>query len=189
MQIELKQIQQEVGITTVFVTHDQDEALSLCDRVAIFREGRIAQVGPPALIYERPGTVFVATFLGAANLFRGRPKGKMDGYWRMEIPDGTMILTRHRPADECGAITMVVRPEKMLIVAAGVVQPAGRSPRNAIVGRVQKLVYLGSSITYIVQCETGPVTLYQQNRDVPVIEPGIEVRISWSPEHTIPVSE
>lgn len=125
MQIELKQIQRDVGITFVFVTHDQEEALTLSDRVAVFNEGRIEQVGTPVEVYERPASPFVAGFLGAANIVDAARAAELFG----------------RPAQ------VSIRPERIRLAAAGAVVP---SELRSLEGTVAEVVYAGPHTTYVV---------------------------------------
>lgn len=130
MQVELKAIQREVGITFVFVTHDQDEALTMSDRIAVFNRGRIEQVGTPAEVYERPATEFVAGFVGTSNLIRGEAAVKVLGH------DGTFSI----------------RPEKIRI--AGADAPIGDGEHGAA-GTVREVVYVGDSTKFVVELAVG----------------------------------
>src|SRR5215468_11118545 len=114
MQIELRQIQREVGITTIFVTHDQEEALTLSDRIAIFNDGKVIQVGAPHAVYERPSSAFAASFLGDANFFTGRVSAEAG---RIETDSGRRIATLDALPPAGARITVAVRPEKMMLAA------------------------------------------------------------------------
>lgn len=181
MQIELKQIQRAVGITTVFVTHDQDEALSLCDRIAIFRDGKIAQVGTPGETYERPRTEFAAEFMGAANFLRGRA---LAGRGRVGLDAGGEIFTTDVLPPPGGAVTVVVRPEKFVIAAADKAARRNAKSTNRLLGTIDKAIYLGSNTTYLVRVPSGELTVYQQNLSAATLQPGAEVALSWLPEHS-----
>ncbi|HWA43679.1 MAG TPA: ABC transporter ATP-binding protein, partial [Hypericibacter adhaerens] len=111
MQVELRQIQREVGITTVLVTHDQEEALTLSDRIAIFRDGKVVQVGTPDAIYERPRTAFAAKFMGAANFLSGASGGMQGGFGRVRLDDGQSVLTLGTLPPEGSRVELAVRPE------------------------------------------------------------------------------
>ncbi len=130
MQIELKAIQREVGITFVFVTHDQDEALTLCDRLAVMRDGRVEQVGVAAEVYESPATSFVAGFVGTSNLVTGAA--------------ASAILGTEQ--------AVAVRPEKVRILADGA---AGRPGEVSVTGRIREIVYAGSETRVVVDAEHG----------------------------------
>ena len=175
MQVELRQIQREVGITTIFVTHDQEEALTLSDRIAIFNEGTVVQVGTPQEVYERPLTVFAAQFLGDANIFHGTP---VDGGLR--LGDGTVIGT----AGPCKG-TAIVRPEK-ITVRAGQESPRG----NAFGARCCKPIYSGASVTYRIRTAAlgdVPLLAFAQNQSGELLAPGSQVVAAWDAGHTIPV--
>ena len=180
MQVELRQIQREVGITTVFVTHDQEEALTLSDRIAILDAGRIVQSGPPRAVYERPRTVFAADFLGDANFFTGRA----DGEGRVRTPRGNEIFTADVPEEAGADVILAVRPEKLRIARAGNSAPDGA---NRLAGTVASVLYAGSTVTYRVACGEVEVTVLEQNREATPIEQGEPVTVSWRPEHTVVV--
>ena len=180
MQIELRQIQREVGITTVFVTHDQEEALTLSDRIAILDAGRIVQSGPPQAVYERPRTVFAADFLGDANFFTGRT----DGEGRVCTPRGSELFTADVAEDTGADVILAVRPEKLRIARAG--NPASDGA-NRLAGTVASVLYAGSTVTYRVACDEVEVTVLEQNREATPIEQGEPVTVSWRPEHTVVV--
>jgi ABC-type Fe3+/spermidine/putrescine transport system ATPase subunit len=184
MQIELKQIQREVGITTIFVTHDQEEALTLSDRIAILNEGRVVQVGTPSEVYERPNSAFTANFLGDANLMRGAIRPAADGMCAIEWK-GRRILTADRLAAS-GEATLAVRPEKVRIEPTGAV-PAEAQPRNRVPAVVARAIYSGSSITYKVSVDGDELTVFEQNRTAHPVPPGSAVALVWSPEHTVAV--
>ena len=180
MQIELRQIQREVGITTVFVTHDQEEALTLSDRIAILDAGRIVQSGPPQAVYERPRTVFAADFLGDANFFTGRVHG--DG--RVRTPVGSELFTTGVAEDAGAEVTLAVRPEKLHIARGGETEHGGA---NRLTGTVASVLYAGSTVTYRVACGEVEVTVLEQNREATPIAQGEPVTVSWLPEHTVVV--
>jgi spermidine/putrescine ABC transporter ATP-binding subunit len=184
MQIELKQIQREIGITTVFVTHDQEEALTLSDRIAIFNEGRVVQVGAPHAVYERPHTAFAANFLGDANFFRGRSAGSQQDIGRIELEGGGAVYTRD-PLPAAGSeVTVAVRPEKLLVRAAQEAILAGRAG-NILTGSVLQAVYSGNSITYRVRCGATEMTVFEQNRAANPWEVGAAVQLTWDPLHSV----
>jgi putative spermidine/putrescine transport system ATP-binding protein len=168
MQVELKQIQREVGITFVFVTHDQDEALTMSDRVAVFNAGRIEQVGTPAEVYEHPATAFVAGFVGTSNLLEG---------------EAAELITGER-----GLFS--IRPEKIRIAAPG--DPAGPDEVSAP-GRVAEVVYAGGHTRFLVDLEAGSrLTAVRQNREegsVDVVRHrGTDVVLAWQRKHTVRIS-
>jgi spermidine/putrescine ABC transporter ATP-binding subunit len=189
MQIELKQIQRSVGITTVFVTHDQDEALTLCDRIAIFKDGKIAQVGTPPETYERPKTIFAAEFLGAANFLRGKSWGEHARGGRVALDGGVEIRTEDALPAAGTKVTLVVRPEKFVIAVRGAEPDDLPEFANRLFGQVEKLLYLGSSITYVVRLPFGEFTVFRQNRSWSSFAPGDEVSLSWLPAHTVVLTD
>jgi len=189
MQIELRQIQREVGITTVFVTHDQEEALTLSDRIAIFNEGQAVQVGTPAEVYERPRTAFAANFLGDANFFRGRLIGEADGLGQFRLPRGEMIAAPATDGPPGSAAMLAVRPEKFTLTDADA--PAGGG-LNRLAGTVLQAVYSGSSTTYKIRADGAAadeedLTVFEQNRAQQAFAPGERVGLVWSPAHTVVV--
>jgi spermidine/putrescine transport system ATP-binding protein len=189
MQIELKRIQREVGITFVFVTHDQGEALTMSDRLVVMNAGRIEQLGAPRDVYERPRTRFVAGFIGTSNIISGKV-ASMDGSTALlDTGADETILVPH--ATEAGAtvggpLDITVRPEKILIAAE---RPD--SGRCAIRGRVTEVVYLGTSTQYDVNALGGAeLRVFVQNAadSTDIAERGADVWMSWRPEHTLPLA-
>ncbi len=180
MQVELRQIQREVGITTIFVTHDQEEALTLSDRIAIFNEGRVVQVGAPHAVYERPASAFAASFLGDANFFAGHVSAAGG---QIETDSGRRIATRDALPSAGARVTVAVRPEKMLLEAA---TSAGSDAANRWSGVVKQAVYSGSSITYRVDVGTE-IIVFAQNQSAQPLEPGTAVAVTWDPLHSVVV--
>jgi putative spermidine/putrescine transport system ATP-binding protein/spermidine/putrescine transport system ATP-binding protein len=177
MQVELKEIQRESGVTAIFVTHDQEEALTLSDRIAIIDRGRLMQLGSPAEVYERPANLFAAQFLGDANVFRGTPTGE-----GVLLADGTLVRTAGKST---GAA--IVRPEKIAIAARS--EEPGQ--QNALQGEVMQAVYSGASITYRIRCAAlgeTPLLAFAQNQAGEILAPGSAVTASWPATHTIPVA-
>ena len=165
MQIELKEIQQQVGITFIYVTHDQVEALTMSDRMAVFNLGRIEQVGSPADVYERPKTTFVAGFVGTSNLLKGETARAVIG----------------------SEATFTVRPEKIRLR-----QPSEEaSPdEHSTLGRVREVVYLGPDTRYIVALDVGgELVVTQQNLQTSSMDAlaakGRPVRLSWKRQHVL----
>jgi ABC-type Fe3+/spermidine/putrescine transport system ATPase subunit len=185
MQVELKRIQRDVAITTLFVTHDQEEALTLSDRVGILNEGRLVQEGPPHDIYERPETAFTARFLGDANLFAGTAQAG-----QIELPDGTRLASAKPPGADGAAVTCAVRPEKILLEAAETAAAAATAADgvNALNARVLRHIFAGSSLTYLVDRGGERLKVFVQNRTGEVVPEGAEVRLTWSPGDTVVVA-
>jgi len=189
MQLELKRIQQEVGITFIYVTHDQEEAMTMSDRIAVMHRGRYEQLGDPEELYERPATRFVAGFLGVSNLLPARQDGSADGYAVLRIGDDSAVRVPRAAVAGKDAVMIGVRPEKIRLHAATADVPAGQ---NQISGVVRDASYLGVSTSYVVESRHGErLTVYEQNVERTshgsLHRPGDEVRISWSPDHTFAV--
>jgi putative spermidine/putrescine transport system ATP-binding protein len=167
MQIELKEIQQEVSLTFLYVTHDQEEALTMSDRLAVFNQGAIEQVGSPAEVYERPATAFVAGFIGVSNVLEGEVAARITGSDR----------------------AFTVRPEKIAIVAPGT--PADDAHWMAT-GHVREVVYLGAVTRYIVELDGGgELVVMQQNLATSSMEAlqvrGKAVGLQWDRSNNRPV--
>ena len=188
MQLELKAIQQEVGITFIYVTHDQEEAMTMSDRLAVMRHGKIDQIGPPEAVYETPATEFVAGFLGASNMLDGEVKETNNGRTTIALSTGGTVTTNTSSVP--AGITTVrvgVRPEKITIVPDDGNAPADR---NTVTGLLRMSTYIGVNYQYKVEGPGGhELTVYVQNLggegSQPV--PGQRVRLEWLPEHTFVV--
>jgi spermidine/putrescine ABC transporter ATP-binding subunit len=179
MQIELKRIQREIGITTIFVTHDQEEALTMSDRIGILRDGRLVQEGPPEEIYESPKSEFAATFLGDANILRGKATDT-----GIRLPDGTAIVAGSGAIPASGAaVSCAVRPERIEIVASSSApsHPAG----NRLSGRVVRRVFAGNSSTYFVDRNGETLKVLVQNSGAERLNEGQDVLLHWTPESTV----
>ncbi|WP_392840120.1 ABC transporter ATP-binding protein [Streptomyces sp. LN500] len=187
MQLELKRIQTEVGITFIHVTHDQEEAMTMADTVAVMNAGRVEQLGAPADLYENPKTTFVANFLGTSNLIEG------------EITEsGTDILvgaggsTLRLPAGRCsaptargGRVLVGIRPEKISLASAGEADTIAAG-RNRVTGRIVDSSFIGVSTQYVVESPAGKaLQVYEQNVGHRAgLTRGAEVVLHWDPEHT-----
>jgi spermidine/putrescine transport system ATP-binding protein len=165
MQLELKRIQNEVGITFVHVTHDQEEAMTMADTIAVMNHGRIEQLGTPAELYERPRTAFVAGFLGKSNLLDGMIAGS-------EL--------RVHTNGASGPVSVGVRPEKISLAGGGV---------NRLAGRVKESAYIGVATEVVVATAVGELTVFHQNVEAGGVAPGVgsDVTLSWAPEATFVV--
>jgi spermidine/putrescine transport system ATP-binding protein len=177
MQLELKRIQHEVGITFIHVTHDQEEAMTMADQIVVMNWGRIEQAGTPNELYEHPSTSFVAGFLGVSNLLPGTVSGED----RVRLHDGTEVsVPRQALAGRGGELAIGIRPEKIR-AAAG--------EANALSGTVAESAYIGVSTQYVVETPAGSVTVYVQN-DRPGangVHPGDRLTLGWSPDCTFVV--
>jgi spermidine/putrescine transport system ATP-binding protein len=190
LQLELKRIQQEVGITFVHVTHDQEEAMSMADTIAVMNNGRIEQAGTAEELYERPRTEFVANFLGISNLVDGKVLERGTEMATVETDDGTVQVACSRMEEAPGdAVRIGVRPEKIELVPAADGTPAGR---NALRGQVSVASFLGVSIQYVVIAPGGEeLTVIAPNRDGAQprsLGVGQEVLLTWDPQHTFVVT-
>ncbi len=176
MQLELKRIQHEVGITFVHVTHDQEEAMTMADRIVIMNGGHIEQLGTPTELYESPRTAFVAGFLGVSNLLEGTAVAED----RVKLADGTEVrCPREVLGGRSGTVQIGVRPEKLRI---------GEGAGNTLSGTVTESAYIGVSTQYILDTPAGPVTVYMQNdRPGGQVATGERLTLSWSPESTFVV--
>ncbi len=192
MQVELKRIQQEVGITFIYVTHDQEEAMTMSDRIAVMNKGRYEQLGEPAELYERPKTRFVAGFLGISNLISVKPDGTADNYAVLRLPDGSPVRApRALLEGREGASALGVRPEKIRLHARTDEVPAAF---NRLEGVVRDASYIGVSTQYIVELrDERRLTVFEQNVEratkAELWAPGEEVALTWSPDHSFVVPE
>ena len=185
MQIELKRIQTEVGTTFVHVTHDQEEAMTMADTIAVMNAGRIEQLGDPASIYELPRTVFVANFLGQSNLFAGT-RVSTDANMIEVMANGIKFLVpTERNAASGDEIIIGVRPEKITVLDFPDREkvPTGH---NTLEGRVVDVSYAGVSTQYLITLPWGQnITVFEQNVVVgDRCNVGDQVVVHWSPEHT-----
>jgi spermidine/putrescine transport system ATP-binding protein len=186
MQLELKRIQREVGITFVYVTHDQEEALTMSDRLVVMNTGRIEQLGSPRELYEHPATRFVANFIGTSNILTGRLERKGDAWALAGLgPDQRVLLADAAHAGDGQDVELAIRPEKIVLRTEQDPPPPDRS---ALKVRVDEVVYLGTSTQYRTVTDGGDaVTVYRQNASA---TPGADVLagqvgwLEWPPEHT-----
>ncbi len=185
MQVELRQIQREVKITTVLVTHDQEEALTLSDRIAVFSRGEVMQIGKPDEIYERPQNAFTAEFLGATNFLSGRAGPRQGDVSAILLGDDQQILTLD-PVPEAGApVTLTVRPEKLALHSRAPGKSEMGEATNCIAGQVVQPIYMGASITYQIEAGGSEITVFHQNRDSQMLQPGAPVWLTWHARHSI----
>jgi ABC-type Fe3+/spermidine/putrescine transport system ATPase subunit len=175
MEIELKRIQRDVGITTIFVTHDQGEALTMSDQIGILNEGQLIQQGNPVDIYENPNSIFVACFLGEANLLKGQAEDD-----RVKLEVGGTIQTRSKPSEP--KVLCSIRPEKISIQQASDSQP---STSNRISGQVNEHIFNGTSLIYLIQCGNEVLRVFAQNLSGELIPPKTPVQLCFRPEDTL----
>ena len=180
MQVELAALQRRLGIAFIFVTHDQDEAMALADRIAVMRDGRIEQIGGPRAVYEQPATRFVADFLGRANVLAGHAAGRDGAFLCVETGSPALVLRAFTPLDVADGteVWVAVRPENVVL--------AGDGHANHADGVVRAAAYVGGESRYEIEVPGG-VTLRATvpNRagdSAPRPEPGASVRLSWPAE-------
>jgi len=177
MQLELKGIQHDVGITFIHVTHDQEEAMTMADQIAVMNRGRIEQLGTPTELYETPTTAYVAGFLGASNLIAGTVSGSDT----VRLHGGPEVRVRPRAlAGRTGEVAVGIRPEKIEL---------GGEQENTLDGTIVEQAYVGVATQYIVDTECGQMTVYRQNASSGLngAAPGQRLILSWSPESTFVV--
>jgi spermidine/putrescine transport system ATP-binding protein len=175
MQMELKRIQHEVGITFVHVTHDQEEAMTMADTIAVMNNGRVEQLGPPEVLYERPATRFVAGFLGASNLL----SGTVEGPDAVRLDSGEVV--RADVGGHTGRVEAGVRPEKITLGHGG--------GANELQGTIAETAYIGVATQVVVETPAGTIHVFAQNLGAGgrALSPGSDVLLSWAPESTFVV--
>lgn len=184
MQLELKALNRRLGITFVYVTHDQQEALAMSDRIAVMDAAKLVQVGTPAEIYEDPKTGFVAGFIGESNFFEGRVGGSTAIGWMVRRSDDRSFAIPDRPGLATGRqVRVAVRPEWMDLFRPGEV-PAGE---NALAGTVRDVVYLGETIHVVVDITEGEEVRVAVRNEGQLARPlpwraGDKVAVGWLPE-------
>jgi spermidine/putrescine transport system ATP-binding protein len=187
MQVELKRIQREVGITFVYVTHDQGEALTMSDRIAVMEAGRIDQLGTPREIYERPATRFVAGFIGTSNLLDGTIESVTGDVAVLSYGAEDRVLVPLTGAMQTGdTLEVSVRPEKIDLSQ----QAPAAAGTSVLTGVVTAVVYHGTSTNYTVKTSAGPeLVVFDQNAfsAEDLAGPGDRVYLSWSPQHSYPI--
>ena len=182
MQLELKAIQTEVGLTFLHVTHDQEEAMTMADTVAVMNKGRIEQMGAPQELYELPRTAFVANFLGQSNLFTGQVAASTSDTISLDIAGNHIVVPKARAARHTGLVTLGVRPEKLTLHTD---VPAHNSSQNVLTGgTVKDVSFSGVSTQYIVSFpDVGNIVVFAQNMVFgPVVHEGATVAVSWNIE-------
>jgi putative spermidine/putrescine transport system ATP-binding protein len=182
MQLEIMRVHQELGISVVYVTHDQDEALVMSNRIAVFNRGRIEQLGPPEELYDRPVNRFVADFLGESNFFPGRVREVDAGYCVIESANAA-VRARVRAEIAMGQrAVLAVRPERIRLAAPGY---AESTSQNRLSGQVRNVIYLGRARKYVVQlADRMEVTVLEQAQETTVqaFTVGDEVLLVWPVE-------
>ncbi len=179
MQVELKSLQRQVGITTIFVTHDQEEALTMSDRIAVMNHGRVQQFGAPHEIYEAPRNRFVAEFIGLCNFLEGRVVGREAGAVILRTDGGALLRATGDGPDapaEGARVVAAVRPEKLTV------RPVSPPAAQGLGARLEAIVYVGTAVHYHLRTATGErLIAYRQNDAAPPpgLAPGADVAVSW----------
>jgi putative spermidine/putrescine transport system ATP-binding protein len=176
LQLEIKRVHRERSISVLYVTHDQEEALTMSDRIAVFNKGRIEQIGTPEELYDRPATRFVASFIGDTNLVEGRVLGVAGGICEIETAAGRIAASARTPLEAGAAVFVAVRPERVVLAP---VQEAG----GGLEGVIIEQVFLGTSRKYVVRLADGTeLVVLRPISDPPFEQAAPTVRVSWPPE-------
>jgi len=176
MQREIRSLQQRIGITTVYVTHDQSEAMAMADRIAVMQRGKIEQIGSPRQIYDRPATRFVAAFVGNSNLLSGRLIGSGGDEWLFELAGGVVVRCPRRDHAPANA-QLLVRPEKISLGA----QQSTVATANSVSGTVEEVTFLGDKTLVTVDLAGQQIEVLQTNRDdATAVAAADSVLLSWA---------
>jgi iron(III) transport system ATP-binding protein len=170
LRFELREIQQRLGITTIYVTHDQTEALALADRIAVMREGRIVQLDTPAVLYRRPVDTFVADFMGVSNIFPARiVDGDVDGLSKVRLDDyDAIFLSLDRP-DQAERVNVCIRPEHVMVSAADDQSGPGDGPATRLPATIEVASFLGNHVRYLLSGPDG-LNLHSVSNDTETIQ-------------------
>lgn len=185
MQVELKHLQKQLGITFVFVTHDQEEALTMSNRICVMKDGKIEQIGTPDEIYERPATKFVADFIGETNIFEAKIKVYESGQVRATLEDGQdIILDASTPVNQ-DTICFAIRPERLKI------KPVPAANDSYFKAKYKEKIYIGSTIKTIVSLDNGKlVTISAPAGDTyNLSDSSNELYVTWNPENAVVIKE
>ena len=186
MQLELKRIQTEVGITFIHVTHDQEEAMTMADTIAVMNKGRVEQLGAPVELYENPRTAFVAGFLGQSNLMAATVTGRRGSMVELEVEGGRVVMPASRLSVPGPKVEIGVRPEKVHLADRGIAQDGF----NRIDGTVVDASFIGVSTQYLIRTpQDEELTVFSQNLSTSLRRVGDAVTLSWQPEHTFGLEE
>jgi spermidine/putrescine ABC transporter ATP-binding subunit len=184
MQLELRALNRELGTTFVYVTHDQEEALTMSDRIAVMRSARIAQVGTPAEIYENPRTEFVARFIGEANVFGGQAGSRTGAQWELLLTSGDRVRVSGAPtAADGGAARIAVRPEWMDLFRPGQAPP----DENSLLATIEDVIYLGETIHVVARLADSRRVAVAVRNEGQLVNPlpwrrGDAAAVAWRPE-------
>ncbi len=189
MQVELSNLHQDLGLTFIMVTHDQEEALSLSDRIAVMRAGKIEQIGTPTEIYERPRTTFVADFIGDTNLFKGRVETADSSSLQITTTTGLKIVVQSKSSKELTShskdLAVSVRPEKIRLSLS-----PPDSTINCFEGRLKHVMYLGTHVHYVVELLSGDrLTVRLPNVTSKLPDPNTPVYARWAATDCLALEE
>jgi putative spermidine/putrescine transport system ATP-binding protein len=175
MQFELKNLQKKIGVTLVYVTHDQEEALTMSDRIAVMHQGRVVQIGPPLQIYNHPQTRFVSNFIGDSNLFEGSVEKTDNDLIHLVTTDSVRLVARGGDSAQGDRLTLAVRPEKARLLRTG------EAAENRYTGSVESANFMGVSILYRIALPSGRLLFVIEPNDGtnPIFAPGQEVQVGW----------
>jgi spermidine/putrescine transport system ATP-binding protein len=185
MQLELKHLSEETRTTFVYVTHDQEEALTMSDRIAVMDRGLVEQVATPRELYERPATAFVAGFIGVSNIIHLRADRRENGYAVMQLGEGERILAPLANGAEEDAVVMTVRPEKVKFADVG-------DPQSRVSATITDVIYVGSMTQYVVELPTGDRLVVHRLNDEARGRPvavGDRVMLHWAAEHSFVIPQ
>jgi spermidine/putrescine transport system ATP-binding protein len=186
MQLQLKAIQHDVGTTFVYVTHDQEEALAMSDRIAVMNRGLVEQVGTPREIYEHPQTSFVADFIGSLNVLELNVDELVGDYAVMRLDDGDRVIVAAGPGARVGdSLRVAMRPEQVRIEPVDTLSPDGGSRLEGTIGEI---VFLGMYTQFHVDTRAGRLVSYRlADESLGGLEVGSRVALKWAPEHASPL--
>ncbi|MBW1713564.1 MAG: ABC transporter ATP-binding protein [Deltaproteobacteria bacterium] len=176
MQFELKNLQKKIGVTLVYVTHDQEEALTMSDRIAVMHDGQVTQIGNPLEIYNCPATRFVSNFIGDSNIFEGRARDRGQGRVEVATDDGVTLAAVSESAVDQKTVTVAVRPEKVKLLSEG------QTSDTELAGHIESVNFLGDSILYRLALPSGRLVLALAPNDGSraISWPGEPVRVGWA---------
>jgi putative spermidine/putrescine transport system ATP-binding protein len=182
--LELKQILTAVGSTTIVVTHDQDEAMSLADRIIVMNHGRIEQLGAPDEIYMRPRTAFVASFIGRTNWFQGRTTStSSDVWWRLVTNAGTTLSVKNPGLEPASEWRVCIRPERIAVKHPQI--KSAKLGENVLNGEVIGIINMGAEFHYISETVEGRITVVEPNREGPRIKNGDKISLLFRAEDCV----
>jgi spermidine/putrescine transport system ATP-binding protein len=185
MQLELKRLQREVGITFVYVTHDQEEALTMSDRIAVMYQGRVLQVGGPRQVYNHPATRFVADFIGTTNFVKGRVISTGSELATVELDDlGPVCVPQQEGFNSGQAVTLAIRPERLSLLS-----PALQEQVNSIEGILEEIIFVGNDTQYLIRFRNGTRFFVREQNHSPAevktsFQPGQPCHVYWMPAST-----